>query len=266
MRRCAPALLGSSGSPSSTSPRCSPGLRRHARPRASRSSTSAAAIPRSCRRRRTSSRRSSSRRASRPPRVHGYAPFRGLSRAARGDRGPLRAESTASSSIPRREVAVVPGTKTALVELALVLAERGDTVVLPDPGYPDYPSGVALAGARAGCAPARRGGRPELGRARRASDVAAVYLNYPSNPCAVRGARRRVRARRSSSRARPARRSCTTSPTATSSSTGARRESFLADAGRDARSASRCSRCRRATGWPAGGSASWSATRRSSRG
>src|SRR5207253_7330179 len=49
---------------------------------------------------------------------------------------------------PEREVAVVPGTKTAVAELSLVLADGGRTVVLPDPGYPDYLSGVALADAR----------------------------------------------------------------------------------------------------------------------
>src|ERR687887_164695 len=49
---------------------------------------------------------------------------------------------------PEREVAVVPGTKTAIAELALVLADGGRKVVLPDPGYPDVLSGVALAGAR----------------------------------------------------------------------------------------------------------------------
>jgi hypothetical protein len=49
---------------------------------------------------------------------------------------------------PDTEVAVVPGTKTALVELAVVLAERESTVLLPDPGYPDYPSGLALAAAK----------------------------------------------------------------------------------------------------------------------
>ena len=31
----------------------------------------------------------------------------------------------------------MPGTKTAICELALVLAERGSTIVLPDPYYPD---------------------------------------------------------------------------------------------------------------------------------
>jgi len=87
---------------------------------------------------------------------------------------------------PHREVAVVPGTKTAIVELALALAERGQQILLPDPYYPDYPSGAALAGARLGFVPLdpAAGWAPDFEAAPR-DDVAAVYLNYPSNPCAV---------------------------------------------------------------------------------
>ena len=87
---------------------------------------------------------------------------------------------------PEREVAVVPGTKTAIVEVALCLAERGETILLPDPGYPDYTSGVALAGAREGRVRLDPDAAfaPDLDRAPR-EDVAALYLNYPSNPCSA---------------------------------------------------------------------------------
>src|SRR5712692_2654635 len=79
--------------------------------------------------------------------VHGYAPFSGVPelRAAIADR---YRDLYCVPLDPDREVAVVPGTKGSLVELVLCLAERGDTVLLPDPYYPDYQSGVALAGAR----------------------------------------------------------------------------------------------------------------------
>jgi aminotransferase len=81
-------------------------------------------------------------------------------------------------------VALVPGTKTAIVELALSLCNEGDTLLLPDPYYPDYPSGPALAGARMETIPLRpdEGWSPDLDAAPAA---AALYLNYPSNPCAV---------------------------------------------------------------------------------
>ena len=119
------------------------------------------------------------------PSAHGYPPFRGLPalRAAIAER--YHVEYGVELD-PEREVAVVPGTKTALVELVLVLADHGAVVVLPDPGYPDYPSGVALAGARVAPLPldAAAGWAPDFSASAR-TDVAAVFLNFPSNPCAV---------------------------------------------------------------------------------
>jgi aminotransferase len=117
--------------------------------------------------------------------VHGYAPFRGLSelRAALAERylSIYRVEL-----YPDNEIAIVPGTKTAIVELCLALAEEGQTVVLPDPYYPDYPSGPALAGADIACVPLDPGnGWPPDFTQAPAENVAAVYLNYPSNPAAI---------------------------------------------------------------------------------
>jgi aminotransferase len=123
--------------------------------------------------------------AARDPGAHGYPPFRGTPELREAVAARYR-DVYGVELDPHAEVAVVPGTKTAIVELALCLAERGDTILLPDPGYPDYTSGVALAGARemrvrldpkAAFAPA-------LDWAPR-SGVAALYLNYPSNPCAA---------------------------------------------------------------------------------
>ena len=105
-------------------------------------------------------------------------------RATRVDRPPLPRPLRRRASIPTREVAVVPGTKTALLELALALAESGDRILLPDPHYPDYPSGIALAGAEVGFVPLdpAAGWQPDLAAA---PPAAALYLNFPSNPCAV---------------------------------------------------------------------------------
>jgi aminotransferase len=117
--------------------------------------------------------------------VHGYSPFRGLPelRAALAER---YRDVYGVELDPDSEIAVVPGTKTAIVELSLVLADEGQTVVLPDPYYPDYPSGPALAGAEIGYVPLdpERGWAPDFERAP-TDNVAAVYLNYPCNPCAV---------------------------------------------------------------------------------
>src|SRR3954468_3476312 len=117
--------------------------------------------------------------------AHGYAPFRGLPalRQALAQRYRLHYDVELD---PDSEVAVVPGTKTAIVELCLALAEEGQTVVLPDPLYPDYPSGPALAGADIVYVPLDPGNvwRPDFSQTP-GENVAAVYLNSPSNPAAV---------------------------------------------------------------------------------
>ncbi len=123
--------------------------------------------------------------AAQRPDVHGYSPFRGLPELREALAARYRSQYGVELD-PDTEVAVVPGTKTAIVELCLVLAEEGQTVVLPDPYYPDYPSGPALAGARSGLLPLLPSGgwKPDFTRAP-VEGVAAVYLNFPSNPAAV---------------------------------------------------------------------------------
>jgi aminotransferase len=123
------------------------------------------------------------RRAASRPDVHGYAPLRGLP-ALREAIAQRYAEVYGVELDPVREVATVPGTKAAIVELSLALAQRGDTILLPDPHYPDYPSGVALAGARVGLLPLdpAAGWAPDFDTAPAA---AAAFFNFPSNPCAA---------------------------------------------------------------------------------
>jgi aminotransferase len=104
--------------------------------------------------------------------VHGYAPFSGV---------PALKEAIASRYgevygvhlDADREVAVLPGTKTGLMEFALCAVESGGTIVLPDPGYPDYVSAVALAGAT-------HVPFPDFD-----VEADAMYLNFPSNPPAA---------------------------------------------------------------------------------
>ncbi|MHB8470242.1 MAG: aminotransferase class I/II-fold pyridoxal phosphate-dependent enzyme, partial [Gaiellaceae bacterium] len=121
-------------------------------------------------------------RAARRPDTHGYAPFAGLGGlkdaiAARyGDVYGVDVDAAT-------EVAVLPGSKTGLMEFAQVTTERGGTIVLPDPGYPDYFSAAAFAGARHLPLPILADGRPDWDAA--PGDADALYLNYPSNPMAV---------------------------------------------------------------------------------
>lgn len=123
------------------------------------------------------------RRSALEPEVHGYSRIRGLHRTKEAIAARYR-DVYGVELDPEREVAVVPGTKTALAELPLALAHEGDTILLPDPYYPDYPSGLALAGAHLATVPLDpdAGWAPDLDAAPAA---AALYLNYPSNPCAV---------------------------------------------------------------------------------
>ena len=51
---------------------------------------------------------------------------------------------------PETEVAILFGGKTGLIEISQCLLNPGDVCLVPDPGYPDYWSGVALAGGRDG--------------------------------------------------------------------------------------------------------------------
>ncbi len=121
--------------------------------------------------------------AARDSGAHGYAPIRGLPALKEAIAARYR-DVYGVELDSEREIAVVPGTKTALAELPLATAQRGERVLLPDPWYPDYPSGVALAGAELATLPLDpdRGWAPDFDAA---PPAALAYLNYPSNPCAV---------------------------------------------------------------------------------
>jgi L-glutamine---4-(methylsulfanyl)-2-oxobutanoate aminotransferase len=114
--------------------------------------------------------------------THGYAPFSGLPALKEAIAARYRALYGVELD-PAREVAVLPGSKTGLIEFAQVAVERGGAIVLPDPGYPDYRSAVALTAAAHVPLPLLAGGRPDWEAA--PAEAAALYLNYPSNPAAV---------------------------------------------------------------------------------
>ena len=116
---------------------------------------------------------------------HGYAPFQGEPALREAIAARYKADHGVELD-PEREVAVIPGTKTGIMFAAIAAAGRGDTILLPDPGYPDYLSGVALTNARMVPLPleASAGFQPDFD-AVAAERPALVMLNYPSNPCSV---------------------------------------------------------------------------------
>lgn len=87
---------------------------------------------------------------------------------------------------PDKEVVPLIGSKEGIANVALAFVDPGDTVLVPDPGYPTYSMGTYLAGGTPYCFPlaAERGFLPDL-EAIPAEVVAAariLWLNYPNNP------------------------------------------------------------------------------------
>lgn len=126
--------------------------------------------------------------ASDNPLYHKYPPFRGF---------PFLKEAVARrykedygvELDPATEVAILFGGKTGLIEISQCLLNPGDVCLVPDPGYPDYWSGVALAGAEMAFMPLleQNGFLPDY----EALDAGAIaraklmFLNYPNNPTAA---------------------------------------------------------------------------------
>lgn len=123
--------------------------------------------------------------AVRNPENHQYSAFRG-SRSLKEAAAEFYKREYGVSVDPEREVAVLFGGKAGLVELPQCLLNPGDTVLVPDPGYPDYWSGVELAKAIMETMPLTKDNHflPDY------SDIPAdvkekaklMYLNYPNNP------------------------------------------------------------------------------------
>ncbi|MCD1260286.1 pyridoxal phosphate-dependent aminotransferase [Paenibacillus athensensis] len=90
---------------------------------------------------------------------------------------------------PETEVAILFGGKTGLIEISQCLLNPGDLCLVPDPGYPDYWSGVALAGAQMAFMPLseHNGFLPDYSALRPVDVERAklMFINYPNNPTAA---------------------------------------------------------------------------------
>lgn len=87
---------------------------------------------------------------------------------------------------PATEVAVLAGSKICLVELPLALMNPGETLLLPNPGYPDYWSGAALGRVAVEQVELKRENDFLIDYDDIPTDVAQrakfLYMNYPNNP------------------------------------------------------------------------------------
>lgn len=119
------------------------------------------------------------------PLTHGYAPFRGTSELKEAAANFYKREYDVDID-PETEVAVLFGSKTGLVELPLAIMNPGELLLLPDPGYPDYLSGVSLADIQYDTFPllAENNFLPDYTTFsdQQKRQAALIYLNYPSNP------------------------------------------------------------------------------------
>lgn len=122
------------------------------------------------------------------PRYHRYPPFDGFLFLKEAVAQRYK-EDYGVDLDPQTEVAVLFGGKTGLVELAQILLNPGDLCLVPDPGYPDYWSGVALAGAHMTFMPLTRdnGFLPDYDALSETDKMSAklMFINYPNNPTGV---------------------------------------------------------------------------------
>lgn len=119
---------------------------------------------------------------------HRYSPFRGF---------PYFREAVAQfyereygvTLDPEREIALLMGSKIGLFEVSQCFLNPHDIALLPNPGYPDYLSGVALANAKPVFMPLHEENNflPDYRELDRATldKAKTMFLNYPNNPTAA---------------------------------------------------------------------------------
>ncbi|PLT28968.1 pyridoxal phosphate-dependent aminotransferase [Peribacillus deserti] len=116
---------------------------------------------------------------------HKYSPFKGYSYLKEAAAAYYKREHGVDID-PKTEVAILFGGKAGLVELPQCLLNPGDSILVPDPGYPDYWSGVAMAGAKMDYMPLLEENDFLPDYKSLSEDVLEkaklMFLNYPNNP------------------------------------------------------------------------------------
>jgi L-glutamine---4-(methylsulfanyl)-2-oxobutanoate aminotransferase len=119
------------------------------------------------------------------PLNHKYSPFRGLKSFKEAAAEFYKREYGVVLD-PEEEIAILFGGKAGLVEIPQCLLNPGETILVPDPGYPDYWSGVELARAKMVTMPLKEENDflPDYSELDEEDLAAAklMFLNYPNNP------------------------------------------------------------------------------------
>ncbi|MFC7063635.1 pyridoxal phosphate-dependent aminotransferase [Halobacillus seohaensis] len=119
------------------------------------------------------------------PVYHKYSPFQGFDYLKEAVTTYYKREYDVDLD-PKSEVAILFGSKAGLVELSQCFLNPGDTALVPDPGYPDYWSGVALADAVMEPLPLLEENDflPDYTKidAETLEKAKLMFLNYPNNP------------------------------------------------------------------------------------
>lgn len=124
-------------------------------------------------------------KASANPMHHKYSPFRGHQFLKEAIATFYKREYGVDVD-SEKEVAILFGGKGGLVEIPQCLLNPGDTVLVPDPGYPDYWSGVELAKAKMEVMPLTDENHflpvyEEISESAK-EQAKLMFLNYPNNP------------------------------------------------------------------------------------
>ncbi|WP_409294592.1 pyridoxal phosphate-dependent aminotransferase [Peribacillus sp. SCS-26] len=116
---------------------------------------------------------------------HKYSPFQGYPYLKEAAAAFYKREYGVDLD-PKSEIAILFGGKAGLVELPQCLLNPGGTILVPDPGYPDYWSGAAMAKVRMEYMPLLEENNflpdydklsPEV-----LDSAGMMFLNYPNNP------------------------------------------------------------------------------------
>jgi L-glutamine---4-(methylsulfanyl)-2-oxobutanoate aminotransferase len=126
------------------------------------------------------------------PDFHKYPPFQGQNFLKEAAAGFYKREYDVDLD-PQTEIAILFGGKAGLVELPMCLMNPGEYMLVPDPGYPDYWSGAALASVQMDYMPLVEENRflpdyGDIGKAR-LERAKMLLLNYPNNPTGAQATR-----------------------------------------------------------------------------